>query len=110
MNGFSFVLASDVEGASPTEADERRFIVASPKGLEQEVTVEIDPETVAYVERMTRRELPAASSFWTIQASRLLNCPSQSVGKLSLSRAIKKVVGQLEVSCALIHASLERDG
>jgi hypothetical protein len=73
MNGFSFVLASDVEGASPTEADERRFIVASLKGLEQEVTVEIDPEAVAYVERMTRRELPAASSFWTIQASRLLS-------------------------------------
>ena len=73
MNGFSFVLASDVKGSSPTEADERSFIVTSPKGLEQEVTVEIDPEAVAYVERMTRRPLPAESSFWTIQASRFLS-------------------------------------
>jgi DNA-binding response OmpR family regulator len=73
MNGFSFVLASDVKGRSPAESNKRRFIVTTPRGLEQEVTVEIDPEAVAYVERMTRRRLPAESSFWTIQASRFLS-------------------------------------
>lgn len=73
MNGFSFVLASDAEGAPPGAADERHFIVTNPQGLEQEVAVEIDAEAVGYVERMTRRRLPAASSFWTIQASRLLS-------------------------------------
>jgi hypothetical protein len=73
MNGFSFVLASDVRGAPLTESNERHFIVTGPKGAEQEAIVGIDPEVISFVERMTRRSLPAKSSFWTIQASRLLS-------------------------------------
>src|SRR4051812_35897579 len=48
MNGFSFVLDSDTKGTLRTESNERRFTVTNPKGLQQEVTVEIDPEAVAY--------------------------------------------------------------
>lgn len=73
MNGFSFVLASNVEGAPPGQPRERRFVVTNPKGMEQEVVVEISTEAVGYVERMTRRHLPPDSSFWTAQASRLLS-------------------------------------
>jgi DNA-binding response OmpR family regulator len=73
MNGFSYVLASDVEGAPTDEPNARRFVVKHPRGFEQEVIVEIDPEVIGYVERMTHRRLPASSSFWTTQASSLLS-------------------------------------
>ncbi len=68
MNGFTIV---DSENAQ-TEPNQRRFVVQSPDGREHEVLVEIDEEPVGYVERMTRRSLPAENSFWTSQAHRLL--------------------------------------
>lgn len=68
MNGFTIL---DSEGALQ-EPNERRFIVKSPTGSEHEVLVQIDEEAVGYVERMTRRRLPAENSFWTTQAQRLL--------------------------------------
>jgi DNA-binding response OmpR family regulator len=73
MNGFSYVLAPGGDDAQPRRPNERRFVVKNPRGLEKEVVVEIDPEAVGFVERMTRRSLPAQSSFWTAQASRLLS-------------------------------------
>jgi DNA-binding response OmpR family regulator len=82
MNGFSYVLASDVADSQPLEPDERRFIVKNPRGMEREIVVEIDPEAVGYVERMTRRKLPPESSFWTVQASNLLNTFLWNEGKL----------------------------
>ncbi|MBC7911880.1 MAG: response regulator [Pyrinomonadaceae bacterium] len=72
MNGFSFVRAADVEDA-PDESNERRFRVKTLKGQERLVVVEIDPEAVAYVERMTRRRLPPESSFWTHRAEHVLS-------------------------------------
>jgi len=69
MNGFTIL---DSEGARQ-EPNERRFTVKSPTGSEHEVLVQIDEEAVGYVERMTRRRLPAESSFWTSQAQRLLS-------------------------------------
>lgn len=68
MNGFT-ILKSD---AAQQEPDERRFVVKSPTGTEHEILVQIDPEAVGYVERMTRRRLPAENSFWTSQAERVL--------------------------------------
>lgn len=100
MNGFSFVLASDIKGTSPIESAERRFIVTNPKGLEQKVTVEIDPEAVAYVERMTRRRLPAESSFWTIQASRLLSAFLWSEGRAPDKRLALKDIDRDELLIA----------
>jgi CheY-like chemotaxis protein len=69
MNGFT-ILDSD---ALRHEPNERRFLVKSPGGSEHEVLVQIHEEAVGYVERMTRKKLPADSSFWTSQAERLLS-------------------------------------
>ena len=66
MNGFTILEPEAEPGA-------RRFKVRSPGGEGREVLVEIDEEAVGYVERMTRRRLPAESSFWTIQAQRALS-------------------------------------
>jgi CheY-like chemotaxis protein len=52
---------------------EHRFLVRRyPGGLEAEVTVAINPEALARVQRLTRRELPPQSGFWVLQAERLL--------------------------------------
>jgi CheY-like chemotaxis protein len=69
MNGFTILEPDD----EPRVPDERRFTVTSPGGDGHEVLVQIDEEAVGYVERMTRRSLPAESSFWTIQAQRVLS-------------------------------------
>jgi CheY-like chemotaxis protein len=69
MNGFTII---ESEGG-PRVSGERRFTVRSPGGDEHEVLVSIEDEAVGYVERMTRRRLPAVSSFWTIQAQHALS-------------------------------------
>lgn len=69
MNGFTIL---DSEGAAQGP-NERRFTVKTPDGNEHEVLVEIDEEAVGYVERMTKRLLPAENSFWTVQASHALS-------------------------------------
>ena len=69
MNGFTIV---DSDGGSP-EPYQRRFIVQTPGHTNHEVVVQINEEAVAYVERMTRRSLPAGNSFWTIMAQRTLS-------------------------------------
>lgn len=78
MNGFTIL---EPEG-QPEVPGERRFTVKSPGGGEQEVLVRIDEEAVGYVERMTRRRLPAESSFWTIQAQRILSDYLWTEGKV----------------------------
>lgn len=89
MNGFT-ILES---GAGPRTTSERRFIVKSPGGEEREVSVRIDAEAVSYVERMTRRRLPPESSFWTIQAQRVLSDYLWQEGRVppSGSLAVKDV-------------------
>ncbi|HXM36692.1 MAG TPA: response regulator [Pyrinomonadaceae bacterium] len=69
MNGFS-ILDHDKDAAQLP--DRRRFTVVSPAGTSYDVVVQIDEEAVGYVERLTRRRLPAESSFWTEQARGLL--------------------------------------
>jgi CheY-like chemotaxis protein len=84
MNGFTIL---EPEGA-PQEPDVRRFTVKSPGGEEHEVLVRIDEEAVGYVERMTRRRLPADSSFWTIQAQRILSDYLWKEGKVPPTRSL----------------------
>lgn len=69
MNGFTILESENIQ----QEPNERRFTVRSPTGGEHEVLVQIDKEAVAYVERMTRRQLPPENSFWSGQAQRLLS-------------------------------------
>jgi len=84
MNGFTIL---DSESAQQ-EPNERRFIVKSPTGSEHEVLVLIDEEAVGYVERMTRRKLPAENSFWTTQAQRLLGDYLWQEGKVPPTRKL----------------------
>ena len=84
MNGFTIL---DSEGVRQ-EPIERRFIVKSPTGNEHEVLVQIDEETIGYVERMTRRKLPPENSFWTSQAQRLLADYLWKEGKVPPTRKL----------------------
>jgi DNA-binding response OmpR family regulator len=84
MNGFTILKS---EGAT-YEPNERRFLVKSPTGSEHEVLVQIDEEAVGYVERMTRRKLPAENSFWTSQAERLLGDYLWQEGKIPPTRKL----------------------
>lgn len=86
MNGFSYVDAPESEDSQPLTPNEHRFLVKNPRGFEKEVVVEIDPEAVGYVERMTRRKLPPSNSFWTVQASNLLSTFLWNEGRLPDSR------------------------
>jgi len=85
MNGFTILDSQDVR----PEPNERRFIVRSPSGSEHEVLVLIDDEAVGYVERMTRRTLPAENSFWTGQAERLLSDYLWKEGKVPPTRKLR---------------------
>lgn len=84
MNGFTILDSEDARH----EPNERRFVVKSPTGSEHEVLVQIDSEAVGYVERMTRRKLPAESSFWTSQAQRLLGDYLWKEGKVPPTRKL----------------------
>ena len=70
MNGFTIV---DDDETPALDELQRRFIVISPEGQEHDVLVLIEQEAIEYVERMTARRLPSASSFWTVEARRLLS-------------------------------------
>jgi hypothetical protein len=52
------------------------------------VLVQIDEEAIGYVQRMTRRELPAENSFWTTQAQRLLSDYLWKEGKVPPTRKL----------------------
>ncbi len=82
MNGFSYVDAPESDDSKPLAPNERRFLVKNPRGWEKEVVVEIDPEAIGYVERMTRRKLPPSSSFWAVQASNFLGAFLWNEGRL----------------------------
>jgi DNA-binding response OmpR family regulator len=84
MNGFTILDSKDARH----EPNERRFVVKSPTGSEHEVLVQIDEEAVGYVERMTRRKLPAENSFWTSQAQRLLGDYLWKEGKVPPTRKL----------------------
>jgi len=84
MNGFTILDSEDARH----EPNERRFVVKSPTGSEHEVLVQIDEDAVGYVERMTRRKLPAENSFWTSQAQRLLGDYLWKEGKVPPTRKL----------------------
>jgi hypothetical protein len=84
MNAFTIL---ESEGTRH-EPDERRFKVKSPTGSEHEVLVQIDPEAMGYVERITRRKLPAENSFWTSQAERILGDYLWKEGKVPPTRKL----------------------
>jgi len=85
MNGFSILDPENTEWRLP---EERRFTVVSPGGSRHEVLVQIDEEVLNYVERLARRRLPFASSFWTEEARRLLANYLWTKGEVPLTRKL----------------------
>ena len=79
LNGFRIVRA---EGTGDPARGAHVFQVKHfPDGAEVNVTVTIDPEAVARVERLTRRQLNPGGGFWRGQAERLLSAYLWSEGK-----------------------------
>jgi DNA-binding response OmpR family regulator len=79
MNGFTIL----EETETPVlDSQQRRFVVVSPKGEKHEIVVEIDPEPIEYVQRMTAQKLLPDSSFWTAQARVLLSDFLWNEGKM----------------------------
>ena len=72
MNGFHIVRAFGVSSQTPGEPSVYEFIVRPPKGEIQHVVVEIRPEAVTILEKMTRRSFPLTSAFWANYAEHRL--------------------------------------
>ena len=70
MNNFTII---DDDETPVLDDLQRRFIVISPEGEKHDVLVQIEMEVLDYVQRMTGRRLPPASSFWTAEARWLLS-------------------------------------
>jgi DNA-binding response OmpR family regulator len=107
LNGFTILRATDILGVVPQRPNERCFIVRKPNGSEQEVVVEIDPEAVSAVEKVTN-DLPVGKAFWTEQAEQFLseflwndgNAPAtgrltlRGVEREALEQAVRKEVSK----------------
>jgi hypothetical protein len=71
LNGFRIDYSP--QKSSATLNDHVFVVTRFPDGASQTVTITIDPEAVARVARLTRRNLPASGAFWRSQAERLLS-------------------------------------
>jgi CheY-like chemotaxis protein len=79
LNGFQILHPAP---ATPASSSEYQFRVKHfSDAAEFTVTVTIDPEAVDRVARLTRRRLGAGSTFWRVQAERLLSAFLWSEGK-----------------------------
>lgn len=85
MNGFHIVRAFDGSGQTPGKPSAYQFIVQHPKGSEHKVVVESSPEAVVILEKMTRRHLPATSSFWASYAEHMLATYLRDEGRIPSS-------------------------
>jgi DNA-binding response OmpR family regulator len=88
MNGFHIVRAFDVSRQIPGQPSEYQFIVRHPTGGAQHVVVEISPEAVAILEKMTRRPFPVTSSFWASYAEHRLATYLWDEGRIPSSKLI----------------------
>ena len=86
LNGFRIVRSSRPPDLG---VGEHVFEVTHfPDGTETRVTVSIDPEAVARVARLGRRQLQPGGAFWREQAERLLSAYLWSEGKAPESRRL----------------------
>jgi DNA-binding response OmpR family regulator len=72
LNGFTILSGPDDAGALPQRQNERRFLVRTPDGREQEVVVEISEEAFREAEQLTRNAT-IEEGFWTSQAQSFLS-------------------------------------
>lgn len=80
LNGFRIVRSPAPVDA--TAAEHVFEIVHFPDGARRTVTVAIDPEAVARVTRLSRRQLQPGGAFWRGQAERLLSAFLWSEGRV----------------------------
>ena len=71
LNGFTILRTTDIGSVVPHNPNERTFIVRASGGVEQKVVVEIAPEAISAVEKVSS-DLPLTNSFWTKQAEQFL--------------------------------------
>jgi DNA-binding response OmpR family regulator len=81
LNGFEIIRPTAAD-AVRTQPDEHAFIVQAPDGKRSQVTVKIDVEAVGYVERITKRRLAPANSFWAFAAERFVSDYLWNQGKI----------------------------
>jgi len=100
MNGFHIVRTGEVGYTTLEHPGEYHFLVKDPKGQEQDVVVEVDASAVAMVERMIRRRLPLASSFWASYAEHTLAKYVWNEGRIPSMPLIITQVDRLDVDLA----------
>jgi DNA-binding response OmpR family regulator len=79
LNGFR--IAHSADPADPATREHVFHVTHLADGLEYTVIVAVDPEAVARVARLTRRQLQPGGAFWRDQAQRLLSASLWSEGK-----------------------------
>jgi DNA-binding response OmpR family regulator len=72
MNGFHIVRTSEEDRTTSEHPGVYHFLVRDPKRQVQDVVVQVDASAVTMVERLIRRSLPIASSFWQSYAEHAL--------------------------------------
>jgi DNA-binding response OmpR family regulator len=77
----AFRLARSADAINLASAEHVFQVTHVPDGKESMVTVVIDPEAVARISRLTRRQLQPGGAFWRDQAERLLSAILWSEGK-----------------------------
>jgi DNA-binding response OmpR family regulator len=80
LNGFSVVRPHTPHNLA--SGDHVFDVTHFPDGARISVTVRIDPEAVARVSRLSRRQLQPGGAFWREQAERLLSAYLWSEGKM----------------------------
>jgi len=72
MNGFHIVRTSEEDHTRSEPPGVYHFLVRDPQGQEHDIVVQVEASAVAMVERLIRRRLPLASSFWQSYAEHTL--------------------------------------
>jgi DNA-binding response OmpR family regulator len=97
LNGFQIIPPQ----ARDRSTSQHVFLVKHFKdGSEASVTVAIDPEAVARVERLTLRRLEPGGTFWRGQAERLLSAYLWTEGKLPPGALTVKDVSREDIDVA----------
>ena len=89
MGGFKIEPAEAPSGAAASA--HLFFVTHYPDGPSQTITVEIDPDAVARVARLTKRQLAASGAFWRNQAERRLSAYLWAEGRTPEDGRLKVV-------------------
>ena len=100
LNGFRIVRPQMPR--DPAIGEHAFDVTHFPDGTTTRVSVRIDPEAVARVTRLTRRQLKPGGSFWREQAERLLSAHLWSEGKVPETALIVRDVSRDDLEVAVV--------